>query len=48
MPDVRTVARTLCAEALIDITQKGREVDPLSFKGPIRLRLRPAAEADKL
>jgi len=36
----RRVARELVAEGEIVIVQKGKVVDPLNFKGPIRLRLR--------
>ncbi len=38
MEEVRRAARLLVAEGKIEITQKGRVVDPSSFKGPIRLR----------
>ena len=35
----RNTARALATDGVIEITQKGRPVDPLAFKGPIRLRL---------
>ncbi len=37
MPEVRRVAASLPE---LEATQKGRPVDPLTAKGPIRLRLR--------
>jgi hypothetical protein len=37
MPEVRRVAATLSE---IEALQKGQPVDPLTAKGPIRLRLR--------
>lgn len=40
MEHVRTSAKSLAIEGLIEITQSGSPVDPLSFKGPIRLRLK--------
>lgn len=40
MEHVRRSARLLAADDLIEITQKGRPVDPLDFRGPIRLRLK--------
>ena len=40
MEHVRRSARLLAAEGLIEITQGGRPVDPLDFRGPIRLRLK--------
>lgn len=40
MEHVRRSARRLAAEDVIEITQKGKRVDPLNFKGPIRLRLK--------
>lgn len=40
MEPVRTAARRLQRAGYIDITQKGRIVDPDRAKGPIRLRLR--------
>ena len=36
----REVAKELVKEGKLDIMQKGKVVDPNSFKGPIRLRLR--------
>jgi hypothetical protein len=41
MEPVRMAARRLQRAGRIDITQKGRIVDPDRAKGPIRLRLRP-------
>tara|TARA_B100001758_G_scaffold239835_1_gene244616 strand:- start:24 stop:356 length:333 start_codon:yes stop_codon:yes gene_type:complete len=38
MDATREVARRAAAMDLLEITQKGKVVDPLSFKGPIRLR----------
>ncbi len=40
MEMVRNVARRLFVEGRIVITQKGRVIDPLKTKGPIRLRLK--------
>ena len=40
MEHVRRSARLLAAESKIEITQSGKVVDPASFKGPIRLRLK--------
>ena len=40
MEHVRRSARLLAAESKIEITQGGRAVDPLNFRGPIRLRLK--------
>ena len=40
MESVRQAARLLTHEGLIEITQKGKTVDPSDFRGPIRLRLR--------
>ena len=39
MEPVREAARRLAARGAIEITQRGAVVDPLSFRGPIRLRL---------
>lgn len=39
LEEVRMAARLLCHEGKIQITQKGRVVDPLNFRGPIRLKL---------
>ena len=38
MDATREVARRAAAMDLLEITQKGKVVDPTSFKGPIRLR----------
>ena len=38
MDATREVARRAAAMDLLEITQKGKVVDPSSFKGPIRLR----------
>lgn len=38
MEEVRRVARQLHESGEIDITQKGKRVETLNFKGPIRLR----------
>lgn len=40
MEQVRSNAIELADEGLIEITQKGETVNPHSFRGPIRLRLR--------
>jgi hypothetical protein len=40
MEPARAAARRLVAAGKIDITQKGRVVDPSTAKGPIRLRLK--------
>ncbi len=39
MEPARRAARRLAHEGRIQITQKGKPVDPANFKGPIRLRL---------
>ena len=38
MQPVREAAQEMAENGIIDITQKGRPVDPQQFKGPIRLR----------
>ena len=38
MEPARRAARRLVAQELVEITQKGRRVDPSMFKGPIRIR----------
>ena len=40
MEPSRRAARRLVSAQIIEITQKGRVVDPSTAKGPIRLRLR--------
>ena len=40
MERVRSAARILVHEGKIEITQKGKTVDPANFKGPIRLKLK--------
>ena len=45
MEPVREAARRLAAQGAIEITQRGAAVDPLSFRGPIRLRLRATPSA---
>jgi hypothetical protein len=42
MPVVREAAAQLVAEGELEVTQRGRVVDPGSARGPIRLRLPPA------
>lgn len=42
MEHVRRSARVLAAEGAIDIVQRGKRVDPRSFRGPVRLRRRAA------
>ena len=39
MPEVRQVAAEMAARGEIDVTQKGRLVNALQAKGPIRLGL---------
>lgn len=39
----RDVARRMAAQGVLEITQKGKVVDPNNFKGPIRLRLKLTA-----
>ena len=39
MEPTRAAARRLVAQGKIEITQKGRPVDPSTARGPIRLRL---------
>ena len=39
MEGVRDAARSLCDQKKLEIVQRGKVVDPRSFKGPIRLRL---------
>ena len=39
MEQTRRAARRLSLEGKIDVTQKGRAVKSMNFKGPIRLRL---------
>jgi hypothetical protein len=41
MPRVRQVAGALQAEGWVQATQKGAPVDPVTARGPIRLRLAP-------
>lgn len=43
MPEVRRVAARLQAEGWVQATQKGAPVDPLTARGPIRLRLAQAS-----
>jgi hypothetical protein len=40
MPEARAIAVRLAQEGMLEITQKGVVVEPTSFKGPIRLRLK--------
>jgi hypothetical protein len=40
MEQARRAARRLVAQGRVEITQKGRPVDPSTAKGPIRIRLR--------
>ena len=39
MEPSRRAARRLVAQGMVEITQKGRVVDPSTAKGPIRIRL---------
>lgn len=41
----RRAARRLAHQGRLEITQRGRAVDPCAFKGPIRLRARGGAGA---
>ena len=47
MEPARRAARRLAHRGAIDITQRGRVVDPSRFRGPIRLRLHPAPRASR-
>lgn len=47
MEATRSAARRLAAEGVVEITQRGVAVDPLAFKGPIRLRLKTGGGAEK-
>ncbi len=40
MEEVRSVAKELAADGVIEICQSGKAIDPETFKGPIRLRLK--------
>ena len=40
MEPARRAARRLVADGVVEITQKGRVVDPSTARGPIRIRLR--------
>lgn len=40
MEHVRRSARLLATDNKIEITQSGKVVDPVSFKGPIRLKIK--------
>jgi Protein of unknown function (DUF3253)/Uncharacterized protein conserved in bacteria (DUF2256) len=40
MEPARRAGRRLVASGQLEITQKGRVVDPSSFRGPVRFRLR--------
>jgi hypothetical protein len=42
MEPARAAARRLVANGRVEITQRGRVVDPSTAKGPIRIRLRPS------
>jgi hypothetical protein len=44
MPAVRAAAARLQNQGLIIVTQRGRPVDPLAAKGPIRLGLSPPGD----
>ncbi len=44
MNATRAAAAELAGRGEIEITQKGNAVDPSSFKGPIRLRLKTTME----
>jgi len=39
MEDARAAARRMAAAAAIEITQRGRVVDPPTMREPVRLRL---------
>lgn len=38
MEPTRRAARRLAAADVVEITQKGKTVDPFDFRGPIRIR----------
>lgn len=42
MSDVRALAAQWVADGVVEVTQKGEVVDPLTARGPIRLRRGPA------
>jgi len=42
MPEIRAVAARLAAAGELRVTQRGRPVDPLTARGPIRLSRPPA------
>lgn len=44
MVETRAAAQELAVQGEIEITQKGTPVDPSSFKGPIRLRLKAVSD----
>lgn len=39
MPLIREIGAELLSEGLIEVTQKGHPVQPLTVKGPIRFRI---------
>lgn len=41
MPLVRQAAAELAQQGLVQVTQEGKEVDPLAAKGPVRVRIKP-------
>jgi hypothetical protein len=43
MPVVREAAAELVSRGELEVTQKGRVIDPAGARGPIRLRLPPAS-----
>ena len=43
MQYIRDVAAAMVDEGIIEVTQRGEVVDPRSARGPIRLRIIPAA-----
>jgi len=46
MHAVREAGRALAAEGLIEVTKKGKPVDPVSVKGVIRYRMKENTDAD--
>ena len=46
LPQVRAVAVGLARQGRLEITRKGKPVDPDAFKGVYRLRLPPAVVAE--
>lgn len=45
MEPVREAARAMVARGELEVTQRGQVVDPVSARGPIRLRLPPGGSS---